>query len=112
MPELMLTYHDDPMFRIIEIRRYTEDGSERVRSAWQYATNQPSWIARFALTVFLFIIMLPIVALLMIAFLVAVVVFLVLAVANAAISLIRMLVSGRSDGRENVRVVRRDEFTH
>jgi len=111
MPELMLSYHHVPMFRIVEIQQYSRDGSERVRSAWQYAAHQPSWIARLALMVFLFVLMLPIVALLLLAFLAAAVVFLGLAIAHAVVRVVRSVLPGTGDGRDNVRVVRRDDFS-
>lgn len=107
MLDQMLTY-DDPMFRIVEIRRYAEDGSGRVQGAWQYAARQPSWIARLALTVFLFIVMLPIIALLLLAFLAGVVVFLILAVGNTLVRLVRSVLPTSGHGRDNVRVIRRE----
>jgi hypothetical protein len=107
MPELLLNYHDGPMFRLIEIRRHTRDGSEQVRGAWQYAARQPSWVASAALSVFFFILMLPLLALVLLALLLGTLVFVILTAANGVISVVRSL-RPRRDGRENVRVMRRD----
>lgn len=107
MPEYLLAYHE-PMLRIVRIREYARDGSERTRAAWEHVAQQPSWILRAALAVFFVILAIPIVLLLLIAFLGAMVIFSALAVVNACMNLFRG-VGPRRDGRDNVRVIRRPE---
>lgn len=107
MSEYLLAYHD-PMLRIVRIREYARDGSDRTRAAWEHVTQQPSWIIRVALAVFFVILAIPIVLLLLIAFLAALVIFSMLAIVNACLNAVRGL-GPRRDGRDNVRVIRRPE---
>jgi hypothetical protein len=91
--------------------RYTttasDTGTRTVTRAWHYVNRQPGWVTRWAMLVFLLIIGLPIALLFGIAILGAVLLFGTLAVVNALILQARGLFP-RKDGRENVRVMRRD----
>jgi len=87
-----------------------QEGSRRAAGAWTRANAQPSWVVRTALAVLLLVIALPVLLLMLLAIAVAMVVFLVLAVINRVLTGIRNLVMpGRDgEGRENVRVIRRE----
>ena len=96
------------MFRVVNIRDYAESGSERASAAWQSINAQPSWLARAVVWAFLLVVALPVLALLLLALLVATIVFGVLWLANKVLLLLRPVLP-RRDGRENVRVIRRTD---
>jgi hypothetical protein len=80
---------------------------DRTRVAWRSAAEQPNWIVKVTALAFLLVVVLPILLLLAVAGLVAAVVFAVL----IGFHRLRLALSGlrpRDDGRENVRVIRRD----
>ena len=79
----------------------------RVGTTWQTIQRQPSWILRAVAIVFFLVILLPILLLLLLAFLAAFALFAVLAAANRVIGVFRPR-ERFDDGRENVRVIRRD----
>lgn len=93
------------MIRIVRIANTAQQGPRRAAGVYEYVARQPSWITRIALTAFLFVIALPILLLLMLAFLAAVMIFTILAIGNAALSALRGTLP-RPDGRQNVRVIR------
>ncbi|HEX5691399.1 MAG TPA: hypothetical protein VFX76_15400 [Roseiflexaceae bacterium] len=70
------------------------------------AIDQPGWVWRAALGVAAFVVALPLILLVMLAILAATAVFAVLALASTLAGRVRSLF-GRSDGRENVRIVAR-----
>lgn len=86
---------------------YVHHGGNRAQAVFRTVAGQPSWITRIALMTFLIIISIPILLLLLLAVLAAIIIFSVLALANAAVIAIRALLGPRSSGRENVRVIRR-----
>lgn len=98
-------YHREPMFRV-NVRNYAESGSERATAAWQSINSQPSWLARAVVWAFLIVVALPLLLLMIIALLVATIVFGVLWLVNKVLLLLRPVLP-RRDGRENVRVIRR-----
>ena len=93
------------------ISSFATDGSGRAVAAYRQFRGQLSWITRAALLVFLLVIGLPIVLLILLAFLLAVVVFGTLALVNAVVMRLRGMLPGGTGGRENVRVIVRDERT-
>jgi len=72
------------------VYRYAAPGGRAIG----YVLKQPSWISRAALVVFSLIILIPAVALLLLAILAALVVFGSLALINAAANSLRTLVGG------------------
>ncbi len=95
------------MIRITRITTFPNRGAESASHVWRAVSSQPNWISRIALLAFFIIIGLPIVLLFVLAVLVSVAVFAVLAGAYSLYNLVRGSLP-RSDGRENV-VVRRVE---
>jgi hypothetical protein len=91
------------------ISSFASDGSGRVVSTYRYVRGQPSWVTRAALLVFLLVVGLPIVLLILLAFMLAVIVFGSLALVNAVVMRVRGVFA--SSGRENVRIIVRDERT-
>ena len=85
-------------------------GGQRVFHVWQTVNRQPSWVVRLTLMAFVLIVVLPIVVLMLLAFIVAGLVFSVLWGANRLFQSVRGGLSGRSSesGRENVRVIPRE----
>lgn len=86
-------------------------GPRPASSAWRMASKQPGWVSRIAAIAFLLIIGLPILLLVGLAILAAVVVFFVLALVNLVMNIVGGWFRGmgpRRDGRENVKVIRRD----
>lgn len=80
----------DPIMSIFfrqVVHRYTAPGG----SAFQFALNQPTWISRFAIAIFAFILVLPLIILIVLALLAALFVFGTLAIVNAVVSLIRSI---------------------
>lgn len=72
------------------VYRYTAPGGRAIG----YVLRQPSWISRAALIVFSLIILIPVVALLLIAILAALLVFGTLALINAAANSLRAVLGG------------------
>ena len=94
----------------------------RMGSVWRLAASQPGWLLRIALLTFLLVLGLPLILLALVAILLASAVFAVLAVAHGTIERIRGRgpgggpsggvsggLLGRRDGRENVRVIQRQD---
>lgn len=96
------------MIRITRISNAADGGADRTERLYHFVSHQPSWITRLALMAFLIVIALPIVLLLLLAFAAAVVIFAVLTIAKAILNAGRGVLT-RSDGRENVRIIRRSE---
>ena len=84
--------------------RFELEGSPVPRPGGPVRT--PGWIVRATAVAFLLVVALPVILLLMFALLIASVLFGILWLGNRAIGRVRVL--GRSEGRENVRVIRRD----
>lgn len=82
-------------------------GSEHAGQAWRAVQSQPSWIARLAGAIIVLVIAVPFVLLVLLALLAGVVVFGALALVNVVVAWVRGVLP-RHDGRENVRVIRRD----
>ena len=82
-------------------------GSQRDRwvGGYRWAVSQPSWIVRLAVIAFLLVVAVPLFALIVLAALAAAVVGGVLLLANAITTKVRGLF--QTDGRSNVRVIRR-----
>lgn len=95
------------MIRVERISTFANEGTGRAQVLFRSVAAQPSWIARIALMTFLLVIGLPILLLFLLALLAGVLIFSVLAVANAIVLRVRGLLGRRSDGRENVRVIQR-----
>ena len=95
------------MFRASRIAFRVREGSTHVTEAWQSLERQPSWIVKAVAFAFLLVIAVPIIALVLLAVVVAVVLFTVLWCVNAIAGVFRRGLP-RDDGRENVRVIRRD----
>ena len=87
---------------------FINEGAQRAGATYRYAARQPSWIMRAVTMTVLLIIAIPIFLLVMFALLCGAIVFAVLYGVHAIASGIRNLFPG-SDGRENVRIVRREE---
>jgi len=85
---------------------FTTETTERAAGVYRTVNRQPSWIVRAALTVFLLVICLPVILLITVAFLLALLVFGVLSLINAAANRFRSPRSAH-DGRSNVRVIDR-----
>jgi len=94
--------HEQP--RVIRFVSFGPDGAQR---AVRFAASQPSWVTRFAVMAFLIVIGIPILLLILLATIAGAVVFTVLALVAAGLARLRNLGSGRSEGRENVRVIQR-----
>jgi len=95
------------MIRITRVTTFANEGAGSAQRVWQTVARQPSWITRVAMLAFFIIIGLPIMFLLLIALLVAIVLFGSLALVNAVWIRLRSVFASRDDGRENVRVIRR-----
>jgi uncharacterized membrane protein HdeD (DUF308 family) len=94
--------------RVTRISSFTTDGGPRVvRTAWHTVQSQPSWIVRATTMAFLIIVGIPILLVVLLALFVSTVVFLVLAGCARLIGGVRRVLPA-DDGRENVRVIRRD----
>lgn len=96
------------MFRITRIQTYTAQGAQSTSRIWQTAVSQPGWISRIALLTFLIVVGLPLMLLVLIALLFAVIVFTILAMFHGVWLRLRGAIS-HQDGRENVRIIRREE---
>lgn len=92
-------------------------GAARVQRTWYTVQSQPSWVTKAAVITFLLVFVVPIAVLVMMAVAAAVLVFAVLAGLYMLVAKVRAVFSGadrglpglrRNDGRENVRVIRRD----
>ncbi len=93
----------DPVVRIQVLGSRHRD---RVARGYRWALAQPSWIARVALLAFLLVVGVPIMLLVGLAVLAAVIVFAGLALLHTVINRMRGLPAA-GDGRDNVRVIRR-----
>ncbi|MCH7603276.1 MAG: hypothetical protein IIB54_10960 [Planctomycetes bacterium] len=96
------------MFRVTRFTDYTSRGANRASALWQTAATQPNWVSRFALMTFIIVIGLPIFLLVIFAIFAATFVFAMLAGINFCLYKIRGALP-HSDGRKNVRVIRRDD---
>ncbi|MHC5028070.1 MAG: hypothetical protein ACYTGR_15055 [Planctomycetota bacterium] len=85
--------------------RYSAQAS-RVASTWRVVNAQPNWVARTAAMAGFLILAIPIILLIGFALVVATLLFMVLAAANWVIRTVKGVLP-RDDGRENVRVIRR-----
>ncbi len=95
--------------RVTRISTLFDEGTGRAQTVCRTVAQQPGWVTRAALTLFLFIIALPIILLFFIALLAAVVLFSVLALAHGAWRKVAGRF-GRGSGRSsNVRVLDRGE---
>ncbi len=94
------------MHRVIQVRTI---GAQRDRwvHGYRWAASQPGWVMRLALVIFLLVVAIPFAVLIVLAALLAVVAGGTLALAGAAFNSIHRLF--QSDGRSNVRVIRRDD---
>ncbi|MDG2292372.1 MAG: hypothetical protein P8L37_06910 [Phycisphaerales bacterium] len=92
--------HDSPF-------RFISPGSEQVAGAFRRINRQPNWVLRTAVLVFLLLVGLPILALLLIAAVVATVVFAILAGWNSLLNLLRGS-KKQERRRKNVRVIDRN----
>jgi hypothetical protein len=99
--------YNEYVIRIERITTYAHEGGSRAQSVFRTVAAQPSWVSRIALMAFLIVIGLPLFLLFLLALLTAIVIFSVLALANALVMAVRGALPRRSDGRENVRVIRR-----
>ena len=96
------------MHRVSPFSNFTTPGAQRATAIWQTAASQPSWISRAVLVTFLLVIGIPIFLLVLLALLVATVVFALLWGANALMTKMRGVLP-RRDGRQNVRVIQRNQ---
>lgn len=80
--------------------------ARRAGATWSTIQRQPSWVSRAALMCFVVLVALPVIALILLAFAVAFVLFAILAGVNVIVNAFRGVLP-RSDGRENVRVIER-----
>ncbi len=87
--------------------RIMNDGSRHAGTAWRAAQSQPGWLARVIAVVLILILIVPIVILTVLAVLLVAIAFGILAVAHRIRRWFRSLLP-RDDGRQNVRVIRRD----
>jgi hypothetical protein len=94
------------MFRVVRLAQYASEGQERAGAAWRAVNTQPGWIVKATVFAFLLVVGVPVVLLLLLALLVAGLLFAVLWGANALVRRLKGLMPQR-DGRENVRVIRR-----
>ncbi len=88
------------------VTQFAVSSFDRAGGTFRFAARQPSWIARATLIAFLLVIGAPILLVLLLALLVGVVVFGVLAGVNRVVTGVRGVMP-RDDGRENVRVIQR-----
>ena len=82
-------------------------GAQRAGATYRAAARQPSWIVRAVTLTILLVIAIPVFLLVMFALLCGAIVFTVLYGVNAVITGVKNLFPG-SDGRENVRIIRRE----
>lgn len=85
---------------------------EQAGRVYRFVAEQPSWVSRAAMTVFVLAILLPLLALALVAVALGTFAFLVLTGVARVVAFVRGLGGGlgSGDGRENVRViVRREE---
>ncbi|MHC4947078.1 MAG: hypothetical protein ACYTG1_02290 [Planctomycetota bacterium] len=93
---------------MVRIQTFGSRQRERGLRGYRWAASQPSWIVRVALVTFVAIVAIPFAVLLLLALLLAVVVFGGLALVNLGMERVRALVRG-PDRSSNVRIVRRDD---
>ena len=86
---------------------FAGQGATRASAIWQTAASQPSWLSRIVLMTFILVIALPIFVLVLLALFVASIVFAALWGVNYLVAKVRGALP-HSDGRKNVRVIRRD----
>ena len=97
------------MIRVTRITSTASRGAQRAGAAWSSVDAGPSvWVARAASIAFTLVIGLPLLALLLLALLVATVVFALLWMVNRVLLVFRPR-RPDTEGRENVRVIRRVE---
>ena len=94
------------MFRVVRFAQYASEGQQRATAAWRAVNTQPGWIVKATVFAFLLVVGVPIVLLLLLALIVAGLLFAVLWSVNALIRRLKGLLPHR-DGRRNVRVIRR-----
>ncbi|MCH2148992.1 MAG: hypothetical protein MK095_06110 [Phycisphaerales bacterium] len=87
--------------------RFISPGSEQVADAFRRINRQPNWVLRAAVLVFLLLVGLPILALLLMAAVVATVVFAILTGWNTLLNLLRGS-KKQERRRKNVRVIDRN----
>ncbi|TVQ54250.1 MAG: hypothetical protein EA377_05920 [Phycisphaerales bacterium] len=95
--------------RVTRISTIFDEGTGRARTVYRTVAQQPGWVTRAALTLFLLIIALPIVLLFLLALLAAVVLFSVLALAHGAWRKVAGLFGGGSGRSSNIRVIYRGD---
>jgi glucan phosphoethanolaminetransferase (alkaline phosphatase superfamily) len=93
------------MMRFIHI---VNQGSQRANAAWGAVQRQPSWIVKTCAAVAAMLVLIPLLAVVLIVIAVVFVVFLVLWAINWVLGGFKSFIPKR-DGRENVRVIRRDD---
>ena len=103
-------------FEFHNVSRVMQSGSGRAFGSYQSALRQPSWAMRAAWLTFFIVIGIPILLLVIVAGLAALTVVLVLSLVAATVGWFQRTLgltpqepmSGEDEGRENVRVIRRD----
>ncbi len=95
------------MIRINGISSYANRGSARTRAAWETIQRQPGWLVKATALAFIIVLGLPLLLLLLLALLIATIIFAVLFGVHFLLAPLRGARRDR-DGRENVRVVRRE----
>ena len=86
---------------------FINESAGRAGSTYRYVARQPNWIVRAVVLTFLLILAIPIAMLFMLALLGGLLVFAVLVAVNAVLNGFRNVMPAR-DGRENVRIIRRE----
>jgi len=94
------------MFRVVRIAQYANQGQQRATAAWQRINTQPSWIVKATALAFILVVGVPIVLLILLALVVASVLFAILWGVNQIILGFKGFLPER-EGRKNVRVIRR-----
>lgn len=96
------------MFRVTRISSFASEGADRTRAAWTTVQRQPGWLVKATAIAFIVVLGLPLLLLLLLALVVATAIFATLFAVNFLLAAVRGALPGGGDGRENVRVIRRE----
>jgi predicted ABC-type exoprotein transport system permease subunit len=94
------------MERVVHVRILDGVTRDRLAGGWRRAASQPNWLARVLLLAFLLIVAVPLLLAVGLMALGAIVIIGGYALLRASIERLRQRMRG--DGRENVRVIRRE----
>lgn len=101
-------YDMESMINSQRLNDFFNAGSEQSGTVWRTVSRQPSWITKLTVLVFIIVIGIPILLLVLAGAIVAMCVFGVLMLFHLGKMKITQLFAG-NEGRQNVRVIRRDD---